>query len=122
MAVLLASLLAVPGVRAEPPLPWSSCSEADRFGVATSNWIGDYPVEQLHAGWYSNFNILASPPHPAGMEYVQTIRLSNDGPWSDRACSDCPTWAVLAAVVQANPGSLWLIGNRRIANRGQDEC
>jgi hypothetical protein len=111
IAVLLASLFAAPGVRAEPSLPWSTCSEADRFGVATSSWIGDYPVEQLHAGWYSNFNILAFPPRPAGMEYVQTIRLSNDGPSSDRACSACPTWAVLAAVVQGNPGSLWLIGN-----------
>ena len=45
------------------------------------------------------------------MWYAQTIRLRNDGPFSDRACSTCPAWDTLRAVAQANPGSLWLIGN-----------
>lgn len=93
-----------------PPLP-GICSESDRFGVAVAGWIGDYDVGQLHAGWYHNFAISAIPPRPAQMWYAQTIRISDEGPYADKACSTCPEWNTLKLVVQANPGSLWLIGN-----------
>ncbi len=95
-----------------PPLP-GICSESDRFGVAVAGWIGGYDVAQLHAGWYHNFATSLSPPHPAGMKYIQTIRLSDDGPFADKACSACPTWVTLEALIQANPSSLWIIGNEQ---------
>jgi len=87
------------------------CSESDRFGVAVAGWIGGYDVGPLHAGWYHNFTIAGFPLQPAGMWYAQTIRLSNGDSTSDRACPTCPTWQTLQSVAQANPGSLWLIGN-----------
>lgn len=95
-----------------PPLP-RICSESDRFGVAVAGSIQGYDVGLLHAGWYHNFTVNLFPPRPAGMDYVQTIRLSDDGPFADRACSACPTWQVLDTVAQANPGSVWIIGNEQ---------
>jgi hypothetical protein len=92
--------------------PWPrTCPASDRFGVAVVGWIGDYDVTQLDAGWYHSFTILGDPPHPSGMGYVQTIRISDDGPFSDRACSTCPPWTTLEGVARTNPGSLWIVGN-----------
>ena len=93
-----------------PPLP-GICSESDRFGVAVAGSVWGYDVAQLHAGWYHNFTVQASPLKPNGMWYAQTIRVSKDGPFPDRACDTCPTWTLLDSLVQANPDSLWLIGN-----------
>lgn len=102
-------------LQTDPPRPWPrTCPDQNRFGYApVRNPIGVYgaALAQLNAGWYQTFTILWNPPHPYGLGYVQTIRLSDDGPFQDRACLKCPTWAVLVAVAQANPGSLWLIGN-----------
>jgi hypothetical protein len=72
-----------------------------------------YDVGQLDAGWYHNFGLLLTPARPVGMQFVQTIRLSDDGPFPDRACSNCPTWQSLDALVAANPGSLWAVGNEQ---------
>ena len=115
MALWSLSLSSLPLARADgtpPPLP-GICSESDRFGVAVVGWIGGYDVEPLHAGWYHNFTTSTSPPHPAAMRYVQTIRISDDGPFADQACSACPTWQALQQMAQANPGSLWLVGNEQ---------
>lgn len=113
--VALWSLSSLPIAHADgspPPLP-GLCSESDRFGVAVAGWIGGYDVAPLHAGWYHSFTILTFPPHPAGMQYVQTLRLADDGPFADKACSKCPTWEELQRMVELNPGSLWLIGNEQ---------
>jgi hypothetical protein len=99
----------------DPPRPWPrTCPDSSRFGWAlVVNWIDVYgdDLAQLNAGWYQNFGVLGSPPHPFGLGFVQTIRLSNDGPYADKACGRCPAWTVLQGIAQANPGSLWLIGN-----------
>jgi hypothetical protein len=115
LAVLLGLSLGSPTLAhaqgSPPPLP-GICSESDRFGVAmSSSNINDYNVGILHAGWYHNFGRITHPLHPYGMTFVQTIRLSDDGPFPDKACSACPTWEQLAIVVQANPGSLWFVGS-----------
>ncbi len=98
----------------DPPRPWPRmCPETNRFGWGTvhSDWT-EYPgLEQLNAGWYLTFGLLAFPPQPYGLGFVQTVRLSNDGPYPDRACGKCPTWTALRGLTQANPASLWLIGN-----------
>lgn len=107
----------------DPPRPWPrTCPDRNRFGWAlVVNWIGDYgdDLALLNAGWYQNFSVLATPPHPHGLGFVQTIRLSNDGPYEEKACGTCPTWALLQWIAQANPGSLWLIGNE-MDGRAQD--
>jgi len=92
------------------PLP-GICSESDRFGVAVAGSLDGYDVSLLHTGWYHSFTVASFPPRPAGMWYAQTIRLSGANPFADRACSTCPTWETLRGIAQANPGSLWIIGN-----------
>jgi hypothetical protein len=93
-----------------------TCPASNRFGVAVgavgggSGTVMDYDVAQLNAGWYQDFVAQIYPPRPAGLGYVQTIRLSDDGPFDDRACSVCPAWDRLRTAVVANPRSLWLIG------------
>lgn len=93
--------------------PWpATCPTSRRFGVAAVGAdISPYDVGQLHAGWYHDFGLVGSPSHPAGLAFAETIRLSNDGPFDDRACSTCPAWTTLRSFVQANRGNLWLIGN-----------
>ncbi len=77
-----------------------------RFGVGVNLQEGpieDYDVSQLRAGWYVDWGTRLDPPHPVGMEYAQMIRVSG-GTYS-------PGLATLGAIVDNNPGSLWLIGN-----------
>jgi hypothetical protein len=93
--------------------PWPGfCYERDRFGFwDVAGRIDQYDVEQLHAGWYKHWKVVEDPPHPAGMRFVQLVRISDDGPFEDAACSACPTWDEVHTIAQLNPGSLWLIGN-----------
>lgn len=98
------------GADDELPLP-VLCSESDRFGVAAAGQISGYDMPQLNARWYHNFTTVLSPLHPGGMDYVQVIRLADDGPFVDRACSTCPLWTTLQYSVENNPGSIWTIGN-----------
>jgi hypothetical protein len=84
--------------------PYLSLSE--RFGVGVNLQEGpleDYDVSQLGAGWYLDWGTRFDPPHPAGMEYGQMIRVSG-GAYS-------PDLTTLGSIVDDNPGSLWLIGN-----------
>jgi hypothetical protein len=71
-------------------------------GVARGK-ISQYDVEPLRLGWYVDWRTQLEPPQPGGVEYVQMVRL-----WDGILRPDKET---LAAVTQANPGSLWLIGN-----------
>jgi hypothetical protein len=81
-------------------------SGSQRFGVGVNLQEGpieDYDVSQLHAGWYVDWGTRLAPSRPAGMEYVQMIRVSG-GTYS-------PDLATLGTIADNNPGSLWLIGN-----------
>lgn len=116
---------------------------SSRLGYcATDGPITRYPdIRRLAAGWYVNFGTGRNPPRPLGMEYVQTIRLhqlTTCWPQRTRDRSRCPyvtpytytlispgTREEIVAIAQANPGSLWLIGNemdrRDWEGGGQDE-
>jgi len=91
-------------------------SPHERFGFCVAQGsIGDYAVEQLHAGWYVNFTHGLAPLRPAGMEYAQTVRVKAG--WYNPATIT----TTLGPVVDANPGSLWLIGNEPDRRGGQDD-
>ncbi len=98
---------------------------------ATSAPITQYSdVRQLKAGWYLDWGARSSPARPWNMDYVQVVRLHqlteclrDDGLYL-RDRSECPyvepytytlhcgqTRGGIVAAAQANPGSLWLIGN-----------
>ncbi len=60
-------------------------------------------LEQLKPGWYLNWKTQAVPMRPAGAEFAQMVRVSNDGPR--------PDLATLSDLARQNSGALWLIGN-----------
>ena len=89
-------------------------SPLDRFGVNVAmqyGAIGDYDTGRLHLGWYLDYALREQPARPAGLQYVQTIRVG--------VGSYPPNWEPLGRAVDANPGALWLIGNEP-DTRGQD--
>lgn len=98
-----------------------------RFGFGAAGGIEGYDVGQLRAGWYVDWGATMNPPRPAGLEYVQMVRLhqlTDCWPQRTRDRTTCPyiepytytlrsptSLSAVASIAQANPGSLWLIGN-----------
>ncbi len=104
---------------------------ADRIGYSQSGGsLIRYPdIRTLNAGWYTNWGVSSNPQRPAGIEYVQLIRIHQKlscaiGTTADR--NICPYvgnnvdnyqyeyWpnkATIEAAARANPGTLWVIGN-----------
>jgi len=90
-----------------------------RFGVGVTTAYGadisDYDLTGLTIGWYSDWKMSRYPVYPrgVGIEYVQLIGVK-DGV--------CPIpLQQIANAVQANPGSLWLVGNEP-ENINQGNC
>jgi hypothetical protein len=79
-----------------------------RFGVGASSEIAAYRVNDLRIGWYTDWGSSLKPPRPGGIEYLQMVRLSQTGP---EAYTSSPSGSALQAIVDANPGALWVIGN-----------
>ena len=71
-------------------------------GVATDTLPSDI-FSVLHSGWYLDWRTQTSPLAPAGVEYVQVLRTRDSG--------YVPSGSDLEAVIAANPGALWLVGN-----------
>ena len=82
------------------PLP------TDRFGADfrrdRGGTIAAYDVALLHIGWYSDWGVSLNPPRPGGIEYVQLVWVAN---------GQFMSLTELGPMVDANPGSLWMIGN-----------
>ena len=72
------------------------------FGVARGP-VSQYDVAALHAGWYLSWQVEVAPEHPAGLEFVQMVRVRGKKFQPDRK--------TIAQAAERNPGSLWLIGN-----------
>jgi len=78
--------------------------ERPRWGIGVANGpISRYDVGPLRLGWYLDWRAQSAPPRPGGAAYVQVIRL--------RGGVLQPDAGGIAAIAQANPGSLWLVGN-----------
>ena len=79
----------------------------ERFGVGVpagaAGPITDYAVEQLGIGWYLNWWVEVNPHRPDGVAFWQMIRVSEEG--------YRPGPMAICAAAEANPGSVWLIGN-----------
>jgi plastocyanin len=88
---------------------WVGWRSQWRFGFVVYGGRGqvtDYNVGLVRAGWYyDGYSKQMSPPHPAGLEYMQTVRVGM------RPDSAPPSCADLAAYVSSNPGAWWFIGN-----------
>ncbi len=76
-----------------------------RFGVGGN--VEGYDVAALNIGWHLNFGTEMAPAHPNGAEYVQVIRLSP----AFGGYVFAPPTSTLYAMLDQNPGSIWLVGN-----------
>jgi hypothetical protein len=130
-ALIIGSLLAwslTPGlVHAQGP--FLNC----RLGAAVvHNPITVYDYDDLNLGVYLNYSTASSPLEPAGIEFIQTVRVHQAKySW----CRDCytlpytytmsPGPVALRGYVTASPGSTWFIGaepdRRDWYGGGQDE-
>lgn len=95
-------------------------SPHQRFGYMIPHYWNEpqkfalHRVEQLHAGWHSSYYPIKVPPSGPGMEYVQMIRVG------EKDYNPATFATKLAPIVDANPGSLWLIGNEQDRLQYQD--
>jgi hypothetical protein len=89
-----------------------------RFGIGAPSDIARYPVNQLRIGWYTDWGATPQPVRPGGIEYLQMIRLHQVG---RDAYSSTPQGNDLLAIVGANPGALWVIGNEPDRRKVQDD-
>ena len=89
-----------------------------RFGVGAPSDIARYPVNQLRIGWYINWGTAQQPVRPGGIEYLQMIRLTQTG---HDTYSSAPQGNDLLAIISANPGALWVIGNEPDRRKWQDD-
>lgn len=112
----------LPHIAYQQPL---TIAERVGFGL-TSNTLSVYTdVATLGAGWYLDWRVRTEPERPAGMDYVQMIRVHQKlacGAYyhSDRTVCPYaepldyvykPGQDAIEAAAAANPGALWLIGN-----------
>jgi hypothetical protein len=104
---LAAALLATGALHsASPDSPVSTASYPNcRFGVGGS--VSGFDVAALNVGWHLSFGTQSSPPHPAGAEYVQVIRLGQ----IPGGFTFSPVTDTLYSIMDQNPGAMWLIGN-----------
>lgn len=94
--------------------PYPNC----RFGVGlVGRNITDYDTGTLNAGWYLDWTTAKTPLRPHGIEYMQVIRLKQTGP----TYTYTPSGSTLNAIIAANPGAIWFIGNEMDRRTYQDE-
>lgn len=97
-------------------------SQADtmlcRFGVNAPHGLRDYPVDELRMSWYQNYVTRLNPERPNGMDFIQTIRLSQTGADSYGVV---PSTAVISQIAGSNPGAAWFVGNEPDRKFYQDD-
>jgi hypothetical protein len=99
-------IILTPTVRlANVALIWGpGAGDRARVGVGMPlGALGDYEWGESWPGWYLNWRVLPDPPQPAGVRFVQMVRV--------RAAGFAPKLDVITRTAEANPGALWLIGN-----------
>jgi hypothetical protein len=83
--------------------PQTSTNRA-RVGAALAvGRLSDYDWGGAEPGWYLNWRVVPQPERIPGVRFAQMVRVNEGGFY--------PTPDVIRRAAQANPGSLWLIGN-----------
>ena len=65
--------------------------------------LTDYPWDGAEPGWYLSWKVDPQPQRVPGVRFAQMVRVHEDG--------FDPPLKTVRRTAQANPGSLWLIGN-----------
>lgn len=85
-------------------------SEHERFGVNVTSLYGknitDYDSARTNAAWYLDYAAQLAPMEPDGIEYIQTISARGYHPITNTLDVD-----YVQRFVEANPGTLWVLGN-----------
>ena len=107
------------GAAMAEPTPFTAeyyAAPSERFGVGITTKVSvpdgdtmrpaqitDYRVQDLHIGWYSDWETSADPLRPGGIKYAQLVMVK---------ASEYPTNTLsITETVTADPGGLWIIGN-----------
>ncbi|RLT41495.1 MAG: hypothetical protein DWI57_06895 [Chloroflexi bacterium] len=97
------------------------------YGVTSGVDLANPTIRSLGAGVYNNWRTNSAPATPDGIHFAQTVRvhqiltcpLNSENAWNRDVCPYAephsyqvkPALTDIAAIVQSNPSSLWLIGN-----------
>ena len=95
-------------------------------GLTRNPVISVYNYTSTRVGWFHNWKALLSPTEPWNMEFYQAVHIRQD----KNGSGFLPTVSInppltmaangLGPIVQANPGSVWMLGNE-IDRRAQGE-
>lgn len=91
--------IAAPSGPSSHAATYSNC----RFGIGATKALTTYEVTPLNLGWYLNWSAVLTPSRPGGIEFMQLLSVNGT--------TYSPSGDTLAAIIAANPGSWWLIGN-----------
>jgi hypothetical protein len=93
-----------------------------RYGLTPLHYDQVPLLTTFQAGWFLNFEAIAPSNTPPGVEFVRIIGIKQNktaqGQYLPGYYLLGMSFAQIAAQAQANPGSLWLIGNE--VDRGPD--
>jgi hypothetical protein len=105
------SLATAPAIAIVTPTAWQATKMPPSLWQGRPRWgvglaigpISRYNIAGLSLGWYLDWRAALDPPKPGGIEYVQMVRLKGGNLQ--------PNEATIARIAQANPSSIWMIGN-----------
>lgn len=87
---------------------------ACRFGITSPLGSDGYELASLGVGSYLDWGAVTNPILPDGVEYIRVLRLMDS--LYPQTVANLPTW------IQANPSSVWVVGNEPDTTFGdQDE-
>jgi hypothetical protein len=74
-----------------------------RFGITSPLGSDGYDIASIGVGSYLDWGADSNPSLPEGVAYIRVLRLRDD--IFPQTLANLPSW------VQANPGSVWVVGN-----------
>jgi hypothetical protein len=106
IAIMIVSVLLI------NPFPVKTAVQADvkvvddtacRIGIDAPLDTDGYDIASLHIASLLDWQAVTNPSLPEGVEYIRVLRLRDD--LYPQTLANLPAW------VEANPGSVWVIGN-----------
>jgi hypothetical protein len=85
-----------------------------RFGITSPLGSDGYDIVSLGVGSYLDWGAVTNPVLPFGVEYMRVLRLRND--IYPTTLANLPAW------VEANPGSVWVVGNEPDTTYGDQDA
>jgi hypothetical protein len=106
LLLLIASVLLIQPSVVKSKLQGQPSAATDtvcRFGITSPKGSEDYDIASIGVGSYLDWWPVTNPSLPDGVEYIRVLLLRDDV--YPETLANLPGW------VEANPGSVWIIGN-----------